>query len=464
MGASTALAAASCGRGTGADASTRDLGVAFNDRVAEIVAGVVRPNVPARRFDAGDFGLSAGGDARPAINSALAAANEAGGGRVVVPPGAYRSDGPIQLQSRCELHLSEGAKVTFSGDPTHYLPIVFTRWEGVEAYNYSPFIYGRGLSDVAITGAGVFDGEGAANWLPMRPKQKADQTLLREMGRTGVPLNERRFGAGRWLRPHFLQIIDAERVLIEGVTFLDSPFWVVHPVYCRHVTVRNIKVVSEHVNSDGVDPDSCEDVLIENCDFNTGDDGVAIKAGRDQDGWRVDRPCRRVVVRDCRYTGTAGGGMAIGSEMSGGVEEVFVDGYDMNEVKHGIYLKSNSDRGGYVRDCHFRRIAVAKAKDLIVVTNNYKEQGSGRYPALFENVTFSGVRADTVETAISIVGAPSIPVRGFTIADLRARAAGLPLRTRNVEDLTFVNVSANGEAVDAVLETPPETHKNAAHY
>jgi len=434
----------------------------FFGRVDDIVGGIKAPKIPGTRFPIA--GNAAGGDIRIEISEALRTASEAGGGRVVIPAGRYVSNGPIHLRSRCALHLEDGAHIVFSGDPQHYLPAVFTRWEGTEAYNYSPFIYGRDLEDVAITGAGTFDGRGAENWLPWRAEQKDDQALLRDMGRRGVPINERRFGEGRFLRPQFLQFIGCERVLIEGVTFLDSPFWVVHPVYCRHVTVRGVTVVSEHVNSDGVDPDSCEDVLIEDCAFNTGDDGVAVKAGRDQDGWRVGRPCRRVVVRNCRYTGTAGGGVAIGSEMSGGVEEVFVHDYDMRAVKHAIYLKSNSDRGGYVRDCHFRNIAVGEAKDLLVITNNYKEQGSGLYPAAFEDISFADIRCADAEAAISILGAEKAAVRRLQIENLRVGRADLPLRARNVRSMTFSNVMINREIVEAVEETPPETFDKARHY
>ena len=398
------------------------------------------------------------------LNAALRQLSEAGGGRLVVPPGDWLSRGPLRLQSGCDLHLESGAVVQFSGDPAHYLPVVFTRWEGTECYNYSPMIYGRDLRDVRISGDGTFDGQGRANFLPWRDRQRDDQQALRRMGREGTPVEARRFGEGHWLRPPFLQLVSCERVEIEGVTLRDSPFWCVHPVYCRDVTVRGITIRSTHVNSDGVDPDSSERVLIAGCDFDTGDDGVAVKSGRDQDGWRVGRPSREIVVRDCVYSGTAGGGVAIGSELSGGVERVFVDGYRMNRVSHGIYLKSNGDRGGWVRDCHFRNLRIGSAKDVLVITNAYKGRTGGDHPARFSQLSFTDIYCDNADAAISLGGDSRAPIRNVSVRDMTVTRAALPLRARHVSGLSFARVRANGRPVAALAQTPPETFEGVRHF
>ena len=426
-------------------------------RADAIANGVRRPVIAARDFPVTDYGAAPGRDVRPAVISALEAAATGGGGRVVFPAGEWPCDGPIHLRGRCALHLEAGARLVFSGDPASYLPVVFTRWEGTEVYNYSPMIYGRGLKDVAITGAGVIDGQGEKNFLPWRPNQRPDQRALRKMGAEGVPVSQRIFGDGHWLRPHFIQFIDCERVLVEGVTLNDSPFWCVHPVYCRHVTVKGVTIISRHINSDGVDPDSSEDVLIEDCVFDTGDDGVALKAGRDQDGWRVGRKTQRVVIRDNTFTGTRGGGMAIGSEMSGGVEEVFVERYRMNRVHHGLYFKANLDRGGVIRDVHIRDIDIVRADTVLIFTNDYHSYRGGDFPTRFEDVTVSDVRCAQAGLGVSIIGHPEAPVRRVRVSDMTIASAEQPLQIKHVEDLSFRNVMMNGETVESVLQTAPET-------
>lgn len=426
-------------------------------RADAIAAGVQRPTIAARDFPITDFGVREGGDVRLAVKAALEAASEAGGGRVIFPAGEWSCDGPIHMRGKCALHLEEGARLIFSGNPKSYLPVVFTRWEGTEVYNYSPMIYARGVKDIAITGKGVIDGQGEKHFLPWRPNQKRDQRALRKMGAEGVPVSERIFGNGHLLRPHFIQFIDCERVLVEGVDIVDSPFWCVHPVYCRHVTVKDVTIVSHHINSDGVDPDSSEDVLIEGCTFDVGDDGVALKAGRDQDGWRVGKKTRRVVVRDCVFTGVRGGGMAIGSEMSGGVEEVFVERYRMNKVHHGLYFKANLDRGGAIRDVHIRDIDIDKADTVLIFTNDYHSYRGGNFPTTFEDVTVSNVRVAEAGLGISIIGHPDALVRRVEVVDMDIKSVTLPLQIKHADALWFDNVTMNGALIESVLETAPET-------
>ena len=422
---------------------------------ASAIADSVQPaEIPPRQFPVAIRG-EADENIRPAILAAIETAAANGGGSVVIPPGRWFSEGPIHLRSNCALHVSAGAELVFSGDGSAYLPVVFTRWEGTEAYNYSPMIYARGERNVAVTGKGTIDGQGEANFLPWRKQQKPDQNRLRQMGADGVPVEERIFGDGHWLRPQFLQFVDCEQVTVEGVTLLDSPFWCIHPVYCRHVTVRDVTVISRHINSDGVDPDSSEDVLIEGCRFDTGDDGVAIKAGRDADGWRVGRLARRVVVRDCEFTGQRGGGMAIGSEMSGGVEDIFVERYSMNSVSHGLYFKANLDRGGVIRNVFIRDIDIGKADTVLIFTNDYHSYRGGNAPTRFEDVLVENVRCGQAELGMSIIGHPSAPVRRVTVTNFEIERAANTLDMRYAEDVRFDEVRMNGRPV-LPEETAPD--------
>lgn len=446
-----------CGRG---GRQTGELVPARGDRwvqASHIVQGIHLPAIPDRLFEVGDHGALPGRDedARPGIQATIDAAAAAGGGRVEVPAGFWFLDGPLHLRSRVDLHVAEGAHLQFSGNAESYLPEVFTRWEGTEVWTYSPMIFADGLEDVAITGTGKIDGQGERNFLPWRQKQKPDQTALRQMGHDGVPVDQRRFGAGHWLRPHFVQFRACKRVLIDGPSFVDSPFWVNHLLYCDQVIVRNIEVVSHHINSDGVDVDSSSKVLIENCRFDVGDDGVAIKSGRDQDGWRVGRPSRDIVIRDCEYLGHTGGGLAIGSEMSGGVSNVFVDGYRMAKAHHALYFKSNLDRGGKIELVHIRNIEAGEVDSLLIFTNDYHSYRGGNFPARFEQVSVRDVRCASARVGFSIIGHERAPVRDVSLESVVIGVAETPMQIRYVEGLSFTGVSINGQAVGPPEETDP---------
>jgi polygalacturonase len=414
-----------------------------------IEASIARPRIPRREQSIRAHGAVQDADVRPAVTAAIAALAAQGGGRVVVPSGNWLCDGPIHLRSNIELHLESGATLRFSPNPQSYLPVVLTRWEGTDCYNYSPFIYARDCHDVALTGPGVIDGQGAAHWLPWRPEQRAAQTRLRDMGRDGVPVEQRVFGEGHKLRPHFVQFHSCERVLVDGTTLLDSPFWLIHPVYCSDVIVRNVTARSRHINSDGVDPDSSRRVLIEHCHFDVGDDGVAIKSGRDQDGWRVARPSEDIVIRNCRYSGETGGGVAIGSEMSGGVRNVFIENWTLPRANHALYFKANLDRGGLITDVHIRNIACGETDSVLIFTNDYHSYRGGDYPPRFERVTVENVNCDRTRMALHIFGHPRAPVRDVTLRDITVATAQVPLELRDIEGVRFENVRINGRIISA---------------
>lgn len=309
-----------------------------------ILKKIESPRIPAQDFLITQYGAVADGktDARPAIMNAIAAASAAGGGRVVIPAGNWLSNGPIHLQSRINLHVAAGANLLFGARVSDYLPAVFTRWEGTEIYGYSPMIYANQVTDVAITGKGVIDGNADSEFHPWRTQQKDDIANLRQMGFDGVDLSLRQFGENHFLRPPLVQIINAERVLLEDYTSRNSPFWVNHLIYTDHAQVRGLKVESLMSNNDGIDIDSCRWVLVENNHFHTGDDAIVIKSGRDYDGRKVGRPSENIVVRNNILDGEDG--IGLGSEMSGGIKNVF---FTDNTYLKGVSvfrLKANLDR------------------------------------------------------------------------------------------------------------------------
>ena len=187
---------------------------------------IVAPVFPDAEFSVGDFGAAGNGvnDDRPAIQAAIDCCSNQGGGRVVLAAGRYFSRGPIVMKSNVDLHLAEGSVLIFSADERDYLPVVLTRWEGTEVFNYSPLIYARNVQNIAITGRGTINGQGSKNFATWKPRQKADQQNLRKQGREGTPLHERLYGEGHWLRPAMLELVSCSEILIEGIKFVDAPF------------------------------------------------------------------------------------------------------------------------------------------------------------------------------------------------------------------------------------------------
>lgn len=319
-------------------------------QVPAILEKIKAPSFPHRDFSVLDYGAVGDGvtDSRQAIRDAIAACNQAGGGRVVIPAGTYLVNGPIHLQSNVNLHVAKNAILKFGVNPADYLPAVLVRWEGTRCYNYSPLIYAYGQENIAITGSGTIDGQTEKFWHLWKLIQEPDKKALRRMGRDLVPVEDRQFGAGHFLRPTLIEFYECNNILIEGVTVKSSPFWTVHPVFCTNVTVRGLTVERGTTNDDGCNPESCQYVLIENCSFYTRDDNIAIKAGRDNDAWVENggRPSENIVIRNCRFQGETGA-ITIGSEMSGGVRNVFAENCTMGAIASPIFIKSNTDRAGY---------------------------------------------------------------------------------------------------------------------
>jgi polygalacturonase len=461
--ASLALALAAPGAGLASDASpTKPATVAPLEwaDVPALVAAIQAPRIPARIFSLADFGAKGDGatDTLPAINRAIEQCARAGGGKIVVPKGEYLVNGPIHLQSNLELHLDDGATLRFSGNPADFLPLVTVRWEGTLLQNYSPLIYARGAHDIAITGQGIIDGNARREFTGWLKRQDPAQARLRKMGAEGAPMAERQFGEGSFLRPSMLQPFECTRVLIEGVTLRDSPFWVVHPTFCTDVTVRGITVDSDALNNDGCDPDSCRNVLIEDCTFRTGDDGIALKAGRDADAWRDGRVTERVVIRRCHFQSKINS-LCIGSEMSAGVRGVFMEDCDVEGGESCIYFKSNRDRGGFIENVRARRIHVGVSRAALVrFETNYHSYRGGNAPTTFRDFVIEDVTCgDAMAYGVYASGTEDSPIREVVLNRVTIAKAREPVFLRNAP-LRLREVSANGATLpEWPAMTPPET-------
>lgn len=412
------------------------------ERAAQILGRVWAPTFADRVLDITTFGAVADAetDCTPALAAAISACSTAGGGRVLVPAGTFRT-GAVHLLDDVELHLAAGAVLRFSQNPDDYLPPVRTRYEGVDCYNYSPFLYAAGRRNIAVTGAGVVDGAADEqhwwNWVkkPAPHEGPAKQRLIAAAA-AGVPVAERVFGAGDNLRPGLLQFVDCENVLISGVTFRRSPMWTIHPLRCRNVTIRGVLVDSHGPNNDGCNPESSTDVLIEDCTFDTGDDCIAIKAAKGPDGWHPGEATAGVVVRDCRMR-AGHGGVTIGSETSGGVSDVVAYRCQMSspELERALRIKTNADRGGHIRDILFADIEVGVVRQAVLeIALDYGRVTGGANPPEVADISVHRVTAASAGCGLRLIGLAQAPIRRLHLRDCSFGAVTGPDVVEHVVD------------------------------
>ena len=402
-----------------------------------------------------DYTPEPGADFRQALNAAIEKCSSEGGGRVVVPAGRHECDGPVVLRSNVELHLEKDAEIAFSSSPEAYLPAVRTFFEGTELYNYSPLVYAVGQENIAITGEGVLNGQASGGFAQFRPQRSAQQDSLRQMGIDGVPVEKRCFGARSILPPNMIQPISCRNILIEGVTILDSPYWIIHPVLCDNVTVRGVKISSYNRNNDGCDPEFTSNVLIEDCTFDCGDDAIAIKAGRDQDGWRVGIPTRNILVRGCRFNSKCNG-LCIGSEMSAGVENVVAKDIEIGACHSAIYFKSNLDRGGYIRNVRVSNIVCDTVRTAFVrFETAYHGARGGHHPTTFDNFLVENVRGRASgQCGFYAVGVEDKPLGRIVLKNVCLERTPEPYVLRYAGDVEFRNVTIAGRKM---TRRPSET-------
>ncbi|HEX4997335.1 MAG TPA: glycoside hydrolase family 28 protein [Terriglobia bacterium] len=414
------------------------------DEMKAILGRVREPVFPARDFDAARY---------PSINDAIEACSQAGGGRVVVPAGSQTIP-PIRLRSRVNLHLPEGAVLRFTTDPKAYLPVVFTRWEGTELMNYSPFVYAFDQENIAITGSGTLDGQaGAAQWWNWTRQAGAARTRLMSMGASGVPVAERVFGEGSFLRPNFIQPYRCRNVFIDGVTIVNSPMWEIHPVLCSNVIVRGVSIVSHGPNNDGCNPESCRDVLIEKCSFDTGDDCIALKSGRNNDGRRVGAPVENVIVRDCVMK-DGHGGVTIGSEISGGARNIFAERCRMDspQLDRALRIKTNSVRGGVIERVFLRDITIGQVREAVVAIDfNYEEGDAGQYPPVVRDIDVRNTTSQKSNYGLLLRGYPHSPITNVRLSDCRFDGVARADVLDNVKDVALANVVINGKVFNETI-------------
>lgn len=425
------------------------------EQVDEILSRIKAPEFPDKDFNITDYGAISDGktDCTEALKKAIAAANEAGGGRVVVPEGKFLS-GAIHLKSNVNLHLLKKAVIKFSTDPDMFLPAVYTRWEGVECMNYSPLVYAYEQENIAITGEGTLDGQGSDdNWWQWKKTQGPDRNRLFQQGAKGVPVEQRQLGGGL-LRPNMIEPYKCKNILIEDITIKDGPFWHIHPVLSENITVRNVKVMGLGPNNDGCNPESCRDVFIKNCYFDTGDDCITIKSGRNNDGRRINVPTENVVIQDCRMK-EGHGGVVIGSEMTGGARNIFAENCTMDSpnLDRAIRIKTNAIRGGFVENVYVRNITIGEVGEAVLKVNFYYEEGdSGDFTPSVRNVNLENVTSQKSKYALYLKGYERSPITDVRLKNCTFNQIERPNVIGDVKNLVLDNVVINGQLVDNPAE------------
>lgn len=413
-----------------------------SERVDSIVKRIQLPVIPSYQINV--LKLGAKGDSitdnKKVFDKAMALCKKNNGGTIIVPKGIYKINGPIHFVSNVKLKIEKGAKIKFSDNPKDYLPMVLTSWEGTMLYNYSPLLYANGCINISLTGEGTIDGEGGKIWKTFKAKEGEGKNRSREMNHNSTPISERKFGEGYFLRPQMIQFLNCRNILVENIRIENSPFWCLHLLKSESITIRGISYKSLNHNNDGIDPEYAKDVLIENVNFDNGDDNVAIKAGRDHEGRaNAATPSENIVIRNCNFKGLHG--VVVGSEMSAGVRNVFVEncktaGY----LKRGIYLKTNADRGGYIKDVFVRNIKLDEVEDCLYITANYHGEGKG-FQSDISNVHFSDITCNkALESGIVIQGFPDKKIRNISLKNIEIKSAKNALSNENAENVLMTDV------------------------
>lgn len=361
-----------------------------------------------------------------AIQRTIDTCAKAGGGTVYVPGGDFVT-GALFLKSHVTLHVVAGGALLGSQDFDDF-PVIDGRWEGIERKHYASLINGDGLENIAIVGRGVIDGRAEPWW---RERKK-------------LP----------YARGRLIGLYRCKNVLIEGLTLKNSPAWTLNPIYCENLTITGLTLLNpdDSPNTDGINPDSCRNVRISNCHIDVGDDCIAIKSGKNEDGRRVGIPSENITVTNCTML-RGHGGVVIGSEMSGGVSNVVISNCVFDGTKNGIRMKTQRGRGGVVQDIRVSNIVMRNIRTAIKLNMFYhtlpEEPVSERTPA-FRNVHLQNITVRNARDAAYLKGLPEMPIDGFSVSNATFEVkTGFNCET--VENMGLHNVTIKTEEGPALI-------------
>lgn len=421
------------------------------------------PGIPERTCDIRKYGAIAGGTEKVtgAINAAVDDCFAQGGGAVLIPKGTWLTGG-IKLKSRINLFLAEGSEIVFSTDVKDYLPVVLTRFQGIEFYNFSPLIYTENSQNIAITGKGklIGNGERRTDWDGGGEFGFAREKL-HMMAQKGTPTAERIFGETiPGLRPSFVQFMNCQDILLDGFTIENGPIWTIHPVYSENFTVRNLNINTWSGNTDGIVVDSTKNVVIEDTFFSTGDDAIAIKSGLDEDGWRVNRPSENIRIENITVK-KGNSGVSIGSEMSGGVKNVDIRNSVFDGTRHGFRIKSTKTRGGYIEDVRVDNITMENvASDVLTIDFQYDSAlqsmvAKDKEPVLknifITNIHGSGVGNGSPDAVINIDGLSDSNMENVHFENISFTSLASAVHIKSARNVFLKNINIEHK-LDATYE------------
>ena len=429
----------------------------------EILRHIAMPVIPEHNVQATTCGIypDTGKNLTRALQNAIDDLSESGGGRLCLSAGVWRS-GALQLRSGVELHLETPETILqfINTEIEENYPVVYSHWEATPCYNYSALLYAKDAHDIAVSGPGVLDGGADQHhwwdwhhqveeaWSADRVDlQQPDRLALRQMNMEAVPVEERRFGPGHYLRPNFVQFLCCERVLLRDVTLKNSPMWQLNPVLCRSVIVDGVTLSSHGSNNDGCDPESCCGVWIKNCRFDTGDDCISLKSGRDRDGQRTNTPCENVLIENNEFL-DGHGGIALGSEMSGGIRRVLADGnrFSSPNLTYALRLKTNARRGGFVEEIMLSNSVMDTVHGAAVHgTMLYEDGRNGESLPVFRDITIENIEANGGDYGIFLEAFPEVPITGLTLRNIHIDSARKTMRFMNWQNPVIENVFINGK-------------------
>lgn len=414
--------------------------------------------------------------ATTAIKQAIDAASKAGGGTVYFPAGKYLT-GSIHLKSNITIFIDAGAELHFSDDFDDYLPMVESRFEGVDVISFSPLFYAYNAENIAIKGSGKINGHGKKWWDFMKGYKEGQrrskwQIMFDSLNKNIIMPDDMGQLKNGFSRPPFIQPMYCLNVLIEGITITNSPFWTVNPEFCENVTVNAVTILNPpSPNTDGINAESCKYVHISNCHISVGDDCITIKSGKDLPGRTKNIVAENYTISNCTML-SGHGGVVIGSEMSGGVKKVTISNCIFDGTDRGIRIKTTRGRGGVVEDIRVDNIVMKNIHEQAIVLDmeyaKMKPEPLSERTPRFRNIRFSNITAYTKQ-AMFINGLDEMPVQEISLNDVVFEAeTGITIK--NAKDIELHNVRVNtkqGSAlqayhvsrldIDALLSAKPLT-------
>ncbi|HMD00960.1 MAG TPA: glycosyl hydrolase family 28 protein, partial [Ferruginibacter sp.] len=444
---------------------------AFKEKLAFELPKVYQPHFKRDTVNIMNYGAVADGATlnSVAINKAIEACAANGGGTVLIPAGSYVT-GPIIMKSNINLHLQRGALVIFTPDFDQY-PLVRSQFEGVDAARCQSPVTAENLENIAITGKGIMDGNGFY-WRPLRKDKQSETEWKNHLKKYGGVLTEdkktwyssekalrglKENNIGKltdgktladfesvkdFLRPNMIRIYNCKNVLIEGVTFENSPAWTTHINFSEQVTIRDLTVKNPWfgTNTDALDLDCSRNVLLENCSFDTGDDGICIKSGRDEEGRRRGVPTQDVIINNCTVY-HAHGGFVIGSEMSGGVRNMYVSNCNFIGTDIGLRFKTTRGRGGIVENIYTNNINMKDIAGEAILFDMY-------YMAK-DPVVLAGEKREPPKVELKPVDETTPQFRNFFIRNTTCNGASKGIFARGIPEMHVKDVWIDNAVLQA---------------